>query len=109
SFHLLDRRPVVDNVELPMHYRSVPAAERRRRALDAIDAVGLGEFAWSTPRILSGGQRQRVAIARALASETPIVLADEPTGNLDSENSDAVLRSFERLREAGATLVVVTH
>lgn len=109
SFHLLDRRPVVDNVELPMLYRRVPMAERRRRALRAIDAVGLSEFAWSTPRTLSGGQRQRVAIARALASETPIVLADEPTGNLDSENSEAVLRSFERLREVGTTLVVVTH
>ncbi|WP_110589787.1 ABC transporter ATP-binding protein/permease [Microbacterium suaedae] len=109
SFHLLDRRPVVDNVELPMHYRGVPTEERRGRALRALDAVGLSEFAWTTPRTLSGGQRQRVAIARALASETPIVLADEPTGNLDSENSAAVLRSFERLRDVGTTLVVVTH
>lgn len=109
SFHLLDRRSVVENVELPLHYRGVGRAVRRRRAFEALRDVGLIQFAWSRPAVLSGGQRQRVAIARALAAETPVLLADEPTGNLDTENSRAVLALFDKVREAGTTLVVVTH
>ncbi|MFD6816399.1 ATP-binding cassette domain-containing protein [Microbacterium sp. NPDC060132] len=109
SFHLLDRRTVVENVELPLHYRAVDRDERRGLALRALQDVGLGEFAQSRPGVLSGGQRQRVAIARAMAARTPILLADEPTGNLDSENSAAVLELFDEVRRSGTTLIVVTH
>lgn len=109
SFHLLDRRPVVENVELPLHYRGVDPRTMRRRALAALERVGLTDKAWTTPRTLSGGQRQRVAIARALASGAPIVLADEPTGNLDTRNGAEILSAFDELQQDGATLIVVTH
>jgi macrolide transport system ATP-binding/permease protein len=109
SFHLLDRRPVIDSVELGLIYRAVPRSERRALALAALREVGLGHLAWQTASKLSGGQRQRVAIARALATHAPIVVADEPTGNLDSTNSDAVVESLRTLHRSGATIVLVTH
>jgi len=109
GFHLLDRRPVIDSVELGLLYRSVPKAERRRLSRDALAVVGLQHHLWSTAANLSGGQRQRVAIARALASGAPVVVADEPTGNLDSENSAKVVESLRVLHRAGATVVLVTH
>ncbi|WP_394194008.1 ATP-binding cassette domain-containing protein [Microbacterium foliorum] len=109
AFHLLDRRSVVENVELSMHYRGVDATRMRTRALAALADVGIPDLADAKPRQLSGGQRQRVAIARALASGAPIIVADEPTGNLDSSTTEAVMTSFENLRHHGATLVLVTH
>lgn len=109
SFHLLDRRTVIDNVELPLHYRGVESADRRQRATEALTAVGLADFADARPGLLSGGQRQRVAIARAMAAATPVLLADEPTGNLDSANGKGVLELFEHVRRRGTTIIVVTH
>lgn len=109
SFHLLDRRPVVDSVELALLYRGVPAPARRRLALTALVEVGLHEKAFQTASKLSGGERQRVAIARALTANAPVVVADEPTGNLDSGNSDSVVESLRALHQAGATVVLVTH
>jgi ABC-type lipoprotein export system ATPase subunit len=109
AFHLMDELTAVENIELPglLAGRSPRAA--RRRATELLDQVGLAERARHLPSQLSGGQRQRVAIARALANEPLIVLADEPTGNLDSEATLEVLRLFENLHDAGQTLVIVTH
>jgi ABC-type lipoprotein export system ATPase subunit len=109
AFHLLEELTAVENVELPalLDGRSPRAA--RQRAVELLDRVGLADRAGSLPSMLSGGQRQRVAIARALSSEPLVVFADEPTGNLDSAATMDVLRLFERLHQAGQTLVVVTH
>ncbi|MFC4243713.1 ATP-binding cassette domain-containing protein [Gryllotalpicola reticulitermitis] len=109
SFHLLDRRPVIDSVELGLLYRGLPAAERAERARAALDAVGLADFADRQAKVLSGGQRQRVAVARALASASPIVVADEPTGNLDSASGEQVLNALDALHRAGSTIILVTH
>ncbi|WP_448058597.1 ABC transporter ATP-binding protein/permease [Cellulomonas hominis] len=109
SFHLLDRRPVIDSVELAMLYRAVPRTARRAHAQRALTAVGLGDLADQRANTLSGGERQRVAIARALAGGAPVVVADEPTGNLDSINSRAVVESLRDLHRAGSTVVLVTH
>jgi macrolide transport system ATP-binding/permease protein len=109
SFHLLDRRPVIDSVELGLLYRAVPAAERRETALRALDEVGLARLADQVAGKLSGGERQRVAIARALASGAPVIVADEPTGNLDSDNSAAIVDSLRILHNSGSTIVLVTH
>jgi macrolide transport system ATP-binding/permease protein len=109
SFHLLDHRPVLDSVELALLYRAVPPAERRAAALEALDRVGLLDRSAQLANTLSGGQRQRVAIARALTSGADVVVADEPTGNLDSDNSAAVMASLRQLNDGGRTLVVVTH
>jgi macrolide transport system ATP-binding/permease protein len=109
SFHLLDRRPVIESVEMGLLYRAVPVEQRRRRAIDALYTVGLAHLAWQTAGKLSGGQRQRVAIARALAAGAPIIVADEPTGNLDTANSDAVVESLRALHRSGSTIVLVTH
>lgn len=109
AFHLLDRRPVVDSVELPLHYRGISAQEREERAREALEAVGIAQLAQTPGRLLSGGQRQRVAVARALASAAPVVIADEPTGNLDSENTTLVVDSIRRLHASGATVILVTH
>jgi macrolide transport system ATP-binding/permease protein len=109
SFHLLDRRPVVDSVELGLLYRGVPPSERRKLAIAALAQVGLTDVADQTANTLSGGQRQRAAIARAIASNAPIVVADEPTGNLDSENAAAVVAALSNLHRGGATVVLVTH
>jgi len=109
AFHLMDELTAVENIELPALLAGRSARAARRRAIDLLDQVGLADRARHLPSQLSGGQRQRVAIARALANAPMIVLADEPTGNLDSEATLDVLRLFESLHEAGQTLVIVTH
>lgn len=109
SFHLLDELTAVENVELAALLAGQSPRRARRRALHLLDRVGLADRATHLPSALSGGQRQRVAIARALSNEPLLVLADEPTGNLDSAATLEVLRLFEELRAAGQTLVVVTH
>jgi putative ABC transport system ATP-binding protein len=110
SFHLLPRTTARDNVALPLVYRGVGRAERRRRAIAALEAVNLGHRLGHRPTQLSGGEQQRVAIARALVGEPRILLADEPTGNLDSAHGEEVLAILERLnRERGVAVVMVTH
>ncbi|WP_372419901.1 ABC transporter ATP-binding protein [Actinotalea solisilvae] len=109
SFHLLPHRSVLDNVLLATLYSGVPRAERRDRALAALDRVGLSHRLDFLPTVLSGGERQRVAVARAVVSSPHVLLADEPTGNLDSENSAGVLALFDELHRDGLTLVVITH
>jgi putative ABC transport system ATP-binding protein len=111
GFNLLARTSAVENVELPMLYcpTRISSSEMRRRALEALDIVGLADRADHLPNQLSGGQQQRVAIARALVNRPQIVLADEPTGNLDSRTSVEVMGVFQRLNEQGITLVMVTH
>jgi putative ABC transport system ATP-binding protein len=109
SFNLLARTSALENVELPLIYAKVPAAERRKRALEALDRVGLVERKSHTPAQLSGGQQQRVAIARALVTQPPLILADEPTGNLDSKTSESVMNLLRDLRSTGITVAFVTH
>jgi putative ABC transport system ATP-binding protein len=110
GFNLLSRTTALENVELPLQYRGVGSRERRRRARAALQAVGLGDRLDHTPSQLSGGQQQRVAIARALVTDPPLLLADEPTGNLDTRTSLEVLALLQRLnRERGITIVLVTH
>jgi ABC-type lipoprotein export system ATPase subunit len=109
AFHLMDELTAVENVELPALLAGRPARAARRRATELLDQVGLADRARFLPSALSGGQRQRVAIARALVSNPRVVLADEPTGNLDSQATMEVLRLFESLHALGQTLVIVTH
>jgi ABC-type lipoprotein export system ATPase subunit len=109
AFHLMDELTAVENVELPALLAGRSPRAARRRATGLLERVGLADRAGFLPAALSGGQRQRVAIARALSNEAPVVLADEPTGNLDSAATLDVLRLFESLHEAGQTLVIVTH
>jgi putative ABC transport system ATP-binding protein len=109
-FQLLPTMTVAENVMLPMDFaRTIPPGERRDRARRLLERVGIGDQAAKLPATLSGGQQQRAAIARALANDPPLVLADEPTGNLDSVTADAVLRLFAELNAEGRTIVVVTH
>jgi len=109
SFNLLPRLTVVENVELPLVYADFRKRERRERAMELLDAVGLTRWANHRPGEISGGQRQRVAIARATVCSPALLLADEPTGNLDSGSSAEIMRLFQSLNEAGSTILLVTH
>jgi putative ABC transport system ATP-binding protein len=109
SFHLLARTSAVENVELPLIYRGVPTKERIERSAEALRRVGLGQRLDHHPSQLSGGQQQRVAIARALVNEPRLILADEPTGNLDSRTSIEIMALFQELGRSGITVVLVTH
>ena len=109
SFNLIGDLTVFENVELPLTYRGTKAAERRERVAKALERVGMGHRAKHLPSQLSGGQQQRVAVARALVGEPSILLADEPTGNLDSKNGDAVMELMQELHESGSTIYMVTH
>ncbi|WBB54674.1 ABC transporter ATP-binding protein [Verrucosispora sp. WMMD573] len=109
SFNLIPRTSAVANVEMPLAYAGVKPAERRRRALAALDMVGLAGRAGHEPNQLSGGQQQRVALARALVTEPALILADEPTGNLDSHSTEEVLAILDQLHTAGRTIIMITH
>jgi putative ABC transport system ATP-binding protein len=109
SYNLLPRESTLKNVELPMIYAGVHGAERKRRAMEALERVGLSNRATHKPPELSGGQKQRAAIARALVNSPAIVLADEPTGNLDTKSGEGILELFGELKADGTTLIMVTH
>lgn len=109
SFNLISRMSALKNVELPMTYARKSKRERQERAMQLLERVGLGKRLYHQPNEMSGGQRQRVAIARALANEPPLLLADEPTGNLDTASSKEIMELFARLHAEGTTVVVVTH
>ena len=109
AFNLIGDLTVYENVELPLTYRGMPSADRKRRVQEALERVGMSHRMKHFPAQLSGGQQQRVAVARALAGEPLILLADEPTGNLDSANGEAVMTLLRELHEAGSTICMVTH
>ncbi|MCK8059569.1 MULTISPECIES: ABC transporter ATP-binding protein [unclassified Fusibacter] len=109
SFNLLARTSALKNVELPMVYGKVKSRERERRAFEALEKVGLSDRVDHKPNELSGGQKQRVAIARSLVNQPSIILADEPTGNLDSKSSEDIMTLFRKLNDEGVTVIIVTH
>jgi putative ABC transport system ATP-binding protein len=109
AFNLISQLKIEDNVEVPLFYQAIPKAERVSRATAALQLVGLGDRIGHRPRELSGGQQQRAAIARALVTQPVVLMADEPTGNLDSATGQAILQVFEDLHMAGMTIIVVTH
>ncbi len=109
AFNLIGDLSVAENVELPLTYRKMPAAERKQRVLEALERVGMAHRVNHYPSQLSGGQQQRVAVARAIAGKPSVLLADEPTGNLDSKTGNEIMGVFERLHAAGNTIVLVTH
>lgn len=109
SFNLLHRLNALANIELPMLYAKIPSRERRERALKALEIVGLSDRIYHKPNELSGGQQQRVAIARAIVMNPSFLLADEPTGNLDTASSIEIMKIFHQLNEAGTTIIMVTH
>lgn len=108
-FNLMDSLTVLENVEVPLGYAGVGARERKKKAAGLLESVGLGHKLKSFPRHLSGGEQQRVSIARALANSPRLILADEPTGNLDEKNSAEIMKLLARLHEGGATIIMVTH
>lgn len=109
AFNLLPKLTILENVEVPMMYAGIKSKERRQRAQEALQHVGLGDRVKHKPNEISGGQKQRVAIARALVNHPAILLADEPTGNLDSKSSIEIMRIFQKLNDEGATIIMVTH
>jgi putative ABC transport system ATP-binding protein len=109
SFNLIGDLNVYENVELPLTYRGLRAVDRKKRVMDALERVGMAHRAKHLPSQLSGGQQQRVAVARAVAGDPLILLADEPTGNLDSTNGEAVMELLRELHQQGATICMVTH
>ena len=109
SFQLLSRQSALENVELPLTYAGVPKKQRRERAIQALERVGLGDRLHFKPTQLSGGQKQRVAIARAMVNNPTILLADEPTGALDSKSGAQIMELFKKLNEEGVTIVMITH
>ena len=109
SFQLLSRQSALENVALPLSYAGIKKKERRERAAQALDRVGLGDRITFKPTQLSGGQKQRVAIARAMVNNPKILLADEPTGALDSKSGEQIMELFEKLNEEGVTIVMITH
>lgn len=109
GFNLLPKVDAVENVELPLLYRGVKSSERRKAAINALERVGLGERLHHRPAQMSGGQQQRVAIARAIVGNAPIILADEPTGNLDTKTTVEIMNIFTELHSQGITVIIVTH
>ncbi len=109
AFNLLPRMTILENVELPMAYAGVPKGERREKALIALDRVGLSDRVKHKPNEISGGQKQRVAIARAIVNNPAVIMADEPTGNLDTKSSVEIMKIFQDLNNEGATIIMVTH
>jgi len=109
SFYLLPRMTALDNVKLPMIYANIPSHEQQRIAMEILTSVGLGDRTDHRPNELSGGQQQRVAIARAMVNEPKILLADEPTGNIDTKSSKEIMTVFKKLNEEGHTLIIITH
>jgi putative ABC transport system ATP-binding protein len=109
AFNLISELTIVENVEVPLFYQAIPKQVRRQRAIDKLTQVGLGDRLSHRPRELSGGQQQRVAIARALVTNPSIIMADEPTGNLDSKTGEAILQLLTQLHETGMTIIIVTH
>ncbi|MBU3143589.1 ABC transporter ATP-binding protein [Clostridium sp. CF012] len=109
SFNLIPRISLLDNVQLPMMYAGIPARQRKEKALYALEKVGLSDRVKHLPNEISGGQKQRAAIARAIVNSPAVIMADEPTGNLDSKSSEDIMKIFEDLNNEGATILMVTH